>query len=295
MRVRQVTPHHLIGDLETGHFKMGRGYATWRPDGTDDWLLIYTISGLGRFGFRNADRSMEERFSPPGSITLLRPRTLHDYGVEPTQQWWELLWAHFRPRAHWHELLRLPVWSPLAPGLFHLALCDDRAKSKVLSRFRDVHRLRTRASPQSHAFAMNALEEVLLWCDTYNPLRSDWMDERLQLAMDRATAHIGAALTVGRLAELAGLSESRFAHLFKQTLGISPQRWIERTRLARARQLLELTTIPVKQIAREVGYTDPLYFSRRFALAMQSGPRAYRTRLLARKKRPIVGAHRRES
>ncbi len=52
MRTRHPTSPIASGELITGHFDEGRGYRILREAGTSDWLLIYTVRGRGRFGFR---------------------------------------------------------------------------------------------------------------------------------------------------------------------------------------------------------------------------------------------------
>jgi transcriptional regulator GlxA family with amidase domain len=47
-------------------------------------------------------------------------------------------------------------------------------------------------------------------------------------------------------------------------------------RMQRARMLLDTSDKPILAIAREVGYEDPAYFSRRFAELHELGPRDYR-------------------
>ena len=49
-------------------------------------------------------------------------------------------------------------------------------------------------------------------------------------------------------------------------------------RMARARQLLDRTAAPVAEIAREVGYEDPFYFSRRFQRHHGMSPTQFRRR-----------------
>jgi AraC family transcriptional regulator of arabinose operon len=85
-------------------------------------------------------------------------------------------------------------------------------------------------------------------------------------------------LDVGVLARTANLSVSRFAHLFREQLGVTPQRFVERRRLDAAARLLELTTRPIAAIATEVGFTNPLYFSTRFRHHTGLPPTTYRTR-----------------
>jgi AraC-like DNA-binding protein len=47
-------------------------------------------------------------------------------------------------------------------------------------------------------------------------------------------------------------------------------------RINRARQLLELTAMSIKEIAAEVGYENPFYFSLRFKKQTGTSPRDYR-------------------
>ncbi|CAN5554061.1 hypothetical protein BH10PLA1_BH10PLA1_07750 [soil metagenome] len=69
------------------------------------------------------------------------------------------------------------------------------------------------------------------------------------------------------LAELhtrSGLSENQFRRRFKSLVHQSPRDYLFGLRMRQARFHLSETTLPVKQIARQVGYDDPLYFSRRY-------------------------------
>src|SRR5690606_39163332 len=106
----------LAPALLTGHNHEESGYRIVRRDGVGDWLLIATISGRGRFGHAGGDLIAEAR-----DWVLLRPGTAHDYGVEASLSRWELLWAHFQPRAHWLPLLN---WPTIAPGLTKLTPRD---------------------------------------------------------------------------------------------------------------------------------------------------------------------------
>src|ERR1700678_4488828 len=48
MRLRRETPHRLESDLNADEFRQGVKYTCWRPRGSGDWLLIYTVGGSGR-------------------------------------------------------------------------------------------------------------------------------------------------------------------------------------------------------------------------------------------------------
>src|SRR5688572_16145761 len=100
MTVRSITPAPVVAVIITGHFRETQGYATWRPRGTEDFLLMFTVSGSGRIGHVRGEMT-----TAPGDAILIRPNTPHDYGTARGASGWELLWAHFRPRSYWREWL----------------------------------------------------------------------------------------------------------------------------------------------------------------------------------------------
>jgi len=265
--------HPEVIHLVTGHFQETTGYKTGRACGTANWLLIATLDGGGRFGHAGGEFT-----TGPGDLTLYRPGTRHDYGVAPDPGHWELLWTHFHPRPEWTQSL---AWPEAAPGLMCLHLRTGDVRRRALDRFHEAHALATGALASSprhrEAFAMNALEACLLWCDTQNPLSElSRMDSRVQAAMEYMTCRLAEPIMLDAVADACGLSVSRLAHLFRAQVGLTPQQFLEGRRLDRARQLLELTPRTVGAIAAEVGYENPFYFTLRFKRATGLSPRDYR-------------------
>lgn len=268
---RRVTRHLQVNPIQTGYFRRGKGYYAWRPDGTPDWLLIYTISGRGRIGLSSGGEAIVQS----GDALLIRPGTPHDYGVEPTRQRWELLWAHFHPRPAWHAWL---AWPQVAPGMLRLGLSDAEIRRRVRARFADADRLcNSTALRHARTFAMNALEEALLWCDLQNPQGSP-MDGRVRAATEYLDRNLKQKMTINEVSEHCGLSASRLAHLFRAQVGYTPQQFLEVQRMNRAAQLLEMTSQSIKEIAAEVGFDNPFYFTLRFKKKTGLSPRAYRQR-----------------
>jgi AraC family transcriptional regulator of arabinose operon len=277
MNTRPETVHPKVNLITVGHFHQGKGYEAWRTRGTKDWLLIYTIEGKGRFGY-----AAGEVVSEPGDLVLLRPGTPHDYGVEGTLQRWELLWTHFHPRPHWLEWMTWPEAAPGAGGIRRLRL-DGSTRDAVVGRFHDCHRLATGAMRRREDLAMNALEEVLLRCQAANPLSdASRGDERVREAMEYICQNLARRIDLHDIAESAGLSVSRLAHLFRAETGVTCQQFLESRRLGRAVQLLELTPLSIKQIAIQVGFDNPFYFTLRFKKQTGVSPRAWRQGKLAR-------------
>ena len=101
-------------------------------------------------------------------------------------------------------------------------------------------------------------------------------DESLAPLLEWATTKLNTQLTLGRLAEHAGLSGRTLARRFTEQLGTSPGQWLLRQRLDAARALLEQTDLPVEAIATRVGLTSAVNLRRRFRAHLGTTPGAYR-------------------
>jgi transcriptional regulator GlxA family with amidase domain len=88
--------------------------------------------------------------------------------------------------------------------------------------------------------------------------------------------HFASPLRVETLATMADLSTSQYAVRFRELTGDSPKNYLMRLRIQRATQLLDTTGESITDIARSVGYEDPLYFSRAFRRLHAVSPSGYR-------------------
>jgi AraC-like DNA-binding protein len=66
------------------------------------------------------------------------------------------------------------------------------------------------------------------------------------------------------VASAVNLSPAHLTTTVRRKTGRTVQEWIAERRMAHARRLLVETDLTVEQIAREVGYADPVYFNRCF-------------------------------
>ncbi|MDD3153755.1 MAG: AraC family transcriptional regulator [Victivallaceae bacterium] len=82
--------------------------------------------------------------------------------------------------------------------------------------------------------------------------------------------------TLAELAENAHLSIPRFVVRFKQCYRIPPMQYMMQLRLERAMRLLSYWNLSVKQVAEEVGFEDPLYFSKVFRRLYGKSPKHFR-------------------
>ena len=105
------------------------------------------------------------------------------------------------------------------------------------------------------------------------------MDARIQRALAQIDAQLHDHISVARLAAEAGLSPSRFAHLFRRHVGNSPAQYLRERRMTLALVLLDRTSLPVKEVMLHVGCNDPSHFARDFRRYHGFGPRERRSAL----------------
>ncbi|ADD40147.1 GlxA family transcriptional regulator [Stackebrandtia nassauensis] len=105
------------------------------------------------------------------------------------------------------------------------------------------------------------------------PVRAD---ESLAPVLEWASTRLHNRLTVGRLAEQAGLSERTLARRFAEQLGVSPGQWLLGQRLDAARVLLESSDLPVDAIVTRVGLASAVNLRRRFRSRFGTTPGGYR-------------------
>ena len=84
----------------------------------------------------------------------------------------------------------------------------------------------------------------------------------------------GASLSA--MAAQAHLEKRTFMRRFSKATGMTPAEYCRRLRVSRARELLEFSNRPIKEIASAVGYADTAAFSRIFQKMTELSPTAYR-------------------
>lgn len=90
--------------------------------------------------------------------------------------------------------------------------------------------------------------------------------------------------TVEDLAREAGLTPRTLARRFRATTGETVIQCLQRLRVARAREILEVEAVPVDTLAHRVGYEDTTYFRRLFTRLTGHTPRVYRRRYAAKER-----------
>jgi AraC family transcriptional regulator of arabinose operon len=251
------TSHKAVGFLNGNEFHSESEYRTWRPRGTLDWLLIFTVGGTGR---AVAPDGAELRLEI-GTALLFAPETQQCYHTAPGATCWHLLWFHFQPRPHWIPWLGWPAkWK----GCRSVSAGSGQSYELV----RDTLRSGVRALQLRDALhedrAANALERALIELASSCGAPHRAHDERISRAATFLAANLHRRTPLDELARRHRLSLTRFAHLFREQIGEPPAAFAERLRLESAANMLRFTSEPVAVVADRHGFEDPFYFSKRF-------------------------------
>jgi transcriptional regulator GlxA family with amidase domain len=86
------------------------------------------------------------------------------------------------------------------------------------------------------------------------------------------------SINIDRMASKANLGERTFLRRFQKTTGLTPTKYVQNLKVQKARELLEFTTLSMKEISWKVGYEDTGAFRKTFQKLIGLSPADYRCR-----------------
>jgi len=120
----------------------------------------------------------------------------------------------------------------------------------------------------------NAYKHGILGAIIAELLHIEWavVDPFVDTVQRYLIEHIADSVTTASLAKYFGMSRSYFCRRFRAEAHIPPMAELQKQRLFKARMLLQTTNIPVKQIARMVGFSDTAALTHMFYRTMNTTP-----------------------
>jgi sigma-54 dependent transcriptional regulator, acetoin dehydrogenase operon transcriptional activator AcoR len=99
---------------------------------------------------------------------------------------------------------------------------------------------------------------------------------KLRRVIEFISANIGGPISLDDLAGAADMSRYHFHRQFKKSLGMTPHDYILHNRIERAKSLLIGSTLPLIEVARDVGFVDQSHFTSTFRRLTSMTPRHFR-------------------
>lgn len=98
----------------------------------------------------------------------------------------------------------------------------------------------------------------------------------LRQVTDYIEDNIARDLTLQEIAGVAHMSPFHFSRVFKHSTGLSPQRYVVRHRVQRAKKLLVNTDLPLSEVARLSGFSDQSHLAKYTRRLLGATPRSLR-------------------
>ncbi len=250
---------------DVGHYPRAEAHYVERPSGAAQLVLIYCVRGRGWLRMDQTWRI------GPGQALAIPPGTPHAYGADEDDPW-TIYWVHMAGLKA-RRAGRLLTDRAGAP-VFTVGL--DPALPPLFEEILDLLGQGYTAPRLEWASACLAQLVAAFSAAAGRDPRGAGPDERLERVIETMHRRLGDRLSVAGLAAEAALSPSHFSAVFRRKTGFAPLDFFLRLKMQRACHLLDSTGLPVKAIAAEIGFEDPLYFSRAFRRVHACSPTEYR-------------------
>lgn len=219
-----------------------------------DFYYLYLLEG---------QLTMADCVLLPGDVIIIEPEQHYRYkSIENTTY----LWVHFTGLDAMHS------------GIKALGQLNTKRQIGIHPEIRDCFQrlFREFMVNDSHAGALSVclLRELLLLTERYSDV-SGTKDMPLK-AIDYLHSHFREDVSIADLAEIQQVSLTSLRCMFHSHTGVSPNAYLITLRMDAACRLLVQSDLPVSDIAAEVGYSDPYYFSRIFKKKIGKSPLRYR-------------------
>lgn len=237
-------------------------FHTHRPQGRDDFQLLYLASGKAEFVVGGVRHRLTA-----GQAVLYRPYEEQEYWYRLGDNV-EVYWVHFTGDVAAALVDEL--------GLVGMQTVGEDARFREL--WDNIIRELRLKRPLADELVAALLRELLVrMARRAHEAQTDHpRSAMIERAVDEIERRFAEPLTVAALAAQYNVEVCWFSRLFRRQMGLSPQQYLMTVRLAKARELLSTTECPIGEVARLAGYDNPLYFSRLFSRVCGCSPREYR-------------------
>jgi len=233
---------------DAGHFPRASAHGIDRAQPIREAVVLLCTQGSGWCAIDGVQHRVLT-----GQVVIIPPGVPHSYGSKQDDPW-TLWWMHLDG----HELGDL--LHTLGPAAVRTLAEPYRAVTLI----EEILDLMERDVSQQSLFAAAAAAWHFLAVVSAGAENAVSGSSMVVRAKDYLQSHLAERASVADLAAMARLSPSHFATLFRRQVGLPVLAYQTQLRMARARELLDTTDLPVARIAAAVGYPDAFYFSRQF-------------------------------
>jgi AraC-like DNA-binding protein len=231
-----------------------------------DFYLIYILNGAGHYQTDNGEITAKA-----GNIIIYRPDEKQDYYYKAIEKA-ELYWIHFTGE----QVASLMDELHFRGGpLFQVGI-----HSEFIKIFENIiHELQIK-KPYSQQLCMSYLLQLLSsfarHSDEIRNGNKTLEAGKLEHTIKVMNEEFQKEHEMDYYARMSDLTIFQFIRNFKKQTNYSPAKYIEKLRIAKAKELLRDSSLSITEISAIVGYKDPFYFSKVFKKASGMTPSEFR-------------------
>jgi AraC family transcriptional regulator of arabinose operon len=276
MVIQQCESTPLVNSLfitDIGYYPKAEYHYRERRHGINQNILIYCVDGKGQATIEG------KKFMIHATNYLIIPAGKKHFYQSESVFPWTIYWIHFGGSNA----------SVISEILYKRMLADNNTiipSDQLLAIFRRMYNsLQMGYSTDNMIYSSLSLSNFLtsfLYPDKNNET-TEKDTKNFDKAIHFLKENIHRSLTLNEIASVVNISPSHFSNKFKEITGYSPIAYFNHLKLQKACQLLRFSQLRISEIAHEVGFDDPYYFSRLFSLNMGVSPKEFRNSKLMTK------------
>lgn len=263
--------HPLVENLfitDIGFYPNATFHDRERNVGCAQHILIYCTEGEGWY-----EINQQKYFVKANHFFILPASIAHAYGANIDKPW-SIYWVHFTGnRSDYfvnflldNTMNNSPMLIP--PNHERLLMFNDILAHIEMS-FNDDNIVYANTR---FAHFLVTFKSAVFMSNAFTKSQADPISKTIAYMKE----HLTEQLTLEDLAAVAGMSPSHFSAIFRQKVQRSPINFFTFLKVQQACYWLEYSKLRIKEIAYQIGYSDPYHFSRVFVTVMGKSPRAFR-------------------
>lgn len=237
---------------------------SWGPGIRNHYILHYIKSGSGIFVCNS-----QKFLLSAGQCFLVIPNTVCAYYPDKNDPW-EYCWIDFSgyEAKTIAENCSFSVSHPITDT-------PDKALSEY---FEASEKYYNSPTASNSYFNFSCFYAIFGYLSKKYPVKekksADSLLENVKAYIE--TRYSSVSLNVETLSRIFSVNRSSLYRCFVKHLKTTPNRYIIKTRMEQAKELLKGTDLSIKSVAQSVGYTDQFWFSKLFKKEIGLSPSEYR-------------------
>lgn len=230
----------------------------------DFYSCFILLQGSGEYITEDGELIILEK----GDLVQRVPGVAHTTKVDPDGKWLEFFFSVGADFFFTEKNLGVLSQEPVKKGVFPSVSIEHYDKL--------ISKLRAATQKELPMIALE-LQREILYLFGYGTTQGAKLstDSWLQMAGDRLSKDLDENISMEHLAEELNIGYESFRKEFKKEFGVSPKKYRIEKKMEQACMLLK-SGIPIKEIAKMVGYEDAFSFSKQFTRTKGISPGKYR-------------------